>query len=218
MFDGVVSPLANISTAVTDLGIGVESLIFSSFLGRSHQRSVRWWAIAFFAVAIAALSGSLYHGFYRQLSPAIITLFQGITHVSISVASGTMVMGCFTSVLSGPILTRIIGVIGFKFVLFCHLSLTRENAFIYPVLDYLSAMILVGGITGWAYWIYRISYAGWLVSGISVSAIAVIILALKWTVHPLLSPDAIYHLVQMIALYCFFRGSRRLSDRPFVKG
>ena len=213
MFDGVVSPLANISTAVTDLGIGIEAFLFGYVLIQTPQRSVQWWAIAFFSVAIAALSGSVYHGFYRQLSFPITSLLQDLTHVAISVSSGAMVMGCVTNVLSGLLLLGSIGAVGLKFALFCHLSLTREEAFIYPVVDYLSTMILVGAMTGWSYFTHRISYAGWMLGGIGVSAIAAVVLALKWTFHPLLSPDAIYHLVQMVALYCFFQGCRAMGDR-----
>ena len=213
MFEGVVSPLANISTAVTDLGLALEALLFTYLLSRSSQRSVQWWAIAFLAVAIAALSGSIYHGFYRQLSPPIIALCQDLTHVAISISSGAMVMGCLTSLWAGPLLMAGIGAIGLKFALFCHLSLSRKEAFIYPVVDYLSAMLLVGLMMGWAYLMHRVSYAGWMIGGIGVSAIAAVVLAIKWTFHPWLSPDAIYHLVQMVALYCFFMGSRDMGDR-----
>ncbi|MEM9216077.1 MAG: hypothetical protein AAGD25_17240 [Cyanobacteria bacterium P01_F01_bin.150] len=70
-------------------------------------------------------------------------------------------------------------------------------------------------MSGWAYYAYRTPSSGWILSGIGVSAIAVIVLAIKWTFHPSSSPDAIYHLVQMLALYCFFQGSQQLSDRQF---
>lgn len=218
MFDGVVSPLANISTAVTDLGIGIEALIFWVLLKQRPYRSVQWWAIAFLCVAIAAFSGAIYHGFYQQLPPILITLFQQVTHVAISGSSAAMVIGSITSLFVAPLLTGMVGAIGLKFALFCHLGLTRENAFIYPVVDYLSAMIVVGLLCGWPSRSSSGTYRKWMLSGIGVSAIAAVILAIKWTVHPLLSPDAIYHLVQMLALYCFFQGSQLLRDRRLTNG
>ena len=216
VFSFTVSPLANVSTTVTDVGLGIEALIFGYLLLRDRHDSVRWWAIAFFAVGMAALSGSVYHGLYHRLSHAAATGFKSLTNVAISGSSGAMVLGCMTSFLVGPVWRIGAAIVGLKFFLFCHLSLTHPDAFIYPVSDYLSAMVLIGLMSGYAYGIERAAYAVWIMGGIGISAIAALVLAIKWTVHPVLSPDAIYHLVQMIALYFFFRGSRRLCDRQLV--
>lgn len=208
-----VSPLANVSTTVTDIGLGIEALIFSYWLRRDRRESLRWWAIAFFAVGIAALSGSVYHGLYHQLAPAMANGFKRLTNVAISGASGAMVLGCLTRVCGGVVWRIGAAIVGLKFFLFCPLSFMHPDGFIYPVADYLSAMVMLVLLSGWAYGLERAAYAVWLLGGIGVSAIAAFVLAIKWTVHPLLSPDAIYHVIQMVALYFFFEGSRCLGDR-----
>lgn len=217
VFSFTVSPLANVSTTVTDISLGIEALIFSDALMGDRQRSVRWWAIAFLSVGIAAFAGSVTHGFYQQMSPLAATVFKSLTNVAISSSSGAMVLGCITSFFVGTLWWMGATAVGLKLFLFCHLSLTHPDTFIYPVADYLSAMVLIGIMSGWAYGVEKAAYAVWIISGIGVSALAALILAIKWTVHPIISPDAIYHVVQMVALYCFFQGSRRLCDRPLMR-
>ena len=54
----------------------------------------------------------------------------------------------------------------------------------------------------------------WLKLGIVVSAIAVALLVGKVSPHPHFNQNDLYHIVQMIGLYCFYKGAVLLHDLP----
>jgi hypothetical protein len=48
--------------------------------------------------------------------------------------------------------------------------------------------------------------ASWLKKGIVVSAIGIVLMASKVSLHPHFNQNDLYHVVQMAGLYCFYRG------------
>jgi acyl-coenzyme A thioesterase PaaI-like protein len=85
-----------------------------------------------------------------------------------------------------------------------------HHHFIYAIADYLAAMIVVlllevkvmGQKQG-------LQSGQWIVAGIAVSALAIGVQAVQLTIA-VLTPNDLYHLVQMIALYLFYRGASLL--------
>lgn len=52
----------------------------------------------------------------------------------------------------------------------------------------------------------------WLKSGILVSGIGLLIQQSGWSLHEHFNHNDIYHLVQMLGIYCFYRGAECLHD------
>lgn len=58
------------------------------------------------------------------------------------------------------------------------------------------------------------STAQWLLSGLGVSAVGLVLLGSGLSLHRHFNHNDLYHSVQAVALYLFFRGARLLEDRP----
>ena len=58
------------------------------------------------------------------------------------------------------------------------------------------------------------STARWLLSGLGVSVIGLVLLGSGLSLHKHFNHNDLYHCVQAVALYLFFRGAQLLEDRP----
>lgn len=190
--------------------------MFCGLLWKSDQLAVKCWAIAFCGTAIAALAGSIYHSFANLLTPSIVTLCQLVTASGIGLASSMMLVGIVKSHLAPSIQPWCMGAVGLKLWLYFYVQSRHPNDFAYAVTDYLSAMAIIFILAAKDYCSQQTSSTVWITSGIVVSGLAAAVLGLKWSPVMAISPDALYHVVQMVALYLFFRGSSRLGDRPSI--
>ncbi len=201
--------LAEPATTLTDYGIALETLLFALVLGhRGGAGQVYLWASAFGSVSLAALLGGTYHGFADQLSQAS----QGLMVQGVALA-----LASFWAVAAAVWATRSsrrtwLGLAGGKLAL--ALALIGSSwGFAIQVIDYLSALALVLGLYGWKTarpgagptpW-----SLGWMMMALAISGLAALVLALPRLVSSFISPVAGYHLVQMVALYCLYRGVSR---------
>jgi hypothetical protein len=55
---------------------------------------------------------------------------------------------------------------------------------------------------------------GWLKTGIVVSAMGIVLMVSKVSLHQHFNQNDLYHVVQMVGLYCFYRGAILLHDLP----
>jgi hypothetical protein len=54
---------------------------------------------------------------------------------------------------------------------------------------------------------------GWLIAGVLVSLVAAIVQARRLAPHRHFNHNDLYHVIQMAALYAFYRGGALLVDR-----
>ncbi|MEB3358528.1 MAG: hypothetical protein VKK04_17510 [Synechococcales bacterium] len=207
---------ASLSTTLTDIGIGIEAFLFFALLIKSNQIAVKCWAIAFGCTAIAALIGGFYHGFAGSFSQPVGSFCQATIAYFVSAASSMMLLGVVKSSASPARQLWLMGAIGLKFGVFASLYRAYPEDFSYVVADYLSAMGIVLVLSIKKYRAYQTAIAIWLSGGIAISIIAASLLAWRWWPTSATNPETIYHVVQMLALYFFFRGSRLLIDAKAV--
>ena len=55
--------------------------------------------------------------------------------------------------------------------------------------------------------------ASWLIAGVAVSLVAGVVQARKLALHRQFNHNDLFHLIQMVALYMFYRGGAVLVDR-----
>jgi len=196
-------------TTLTDYAIAGESLIFAGLLLKPKHKSsppVLCWAAAFGGVAIAAFCGGTYHGFDLLPIGAKWGLWRGMTY-GLSFASGCML----AAAVSG--LPRWVrgwgwGAIALKSGLYLIWTAFHPN-FVYIIVDYLSAMLVI--LLLQVRMVNRQSNqqnsSAWIVAGVvgSLAAAGVQGIGLKGT--PYFNQNDLYHLVQMLALYFFYRGA-----------
>ncbi|MGB3491445.1 MAG: hypothetical protein WBA57_01870 [Elainellaceae cyanobacterium] len=208
---------AHSSTALTDLGLAVEASLFCGLLVFSRERSVQCWAIAFGCTAIAAISGAIFHGFSSSLPVKIAMLCQLVIAYGINAASGLMLLGIIKSDVLPSVQFWWVGIVGIKLIVFSGLQSRHLDDFSYVAADYLLAMIVILLLETRKYFTQKTPSTIWFTGGIMISMVAVCILALRWSPSVMISPDAIYHIVQMVALYWFYRGTQLLADRKSAR-
>jgi hypothetical protein len=193
-------------TTLTDYAIAGEALIFAGLLLKSKSYfPVLCWAAAFGGVAIAAFCGGTYHGFNLLPMAAKWGLWRGMTY-GLSFASGCM-LAAAVSELPRWVRAWGWGAIALKTGLYLIWTAFNPN-FVYIVMDYLSAMLLV-------LWLQvRLNRQGnqqnssaWIVAGVLGSLAAAGVQGIGLNGTPFFNQNDLYHLVQMLALYFFYRGA-----------
>jgi hypothetical protein len=211
-------------TTLTDYAIALESLIFGTVLLRRgairRQRSPQLWGAAFGSVAVAAGLGGTCHGFASALDEAIVIgLWQGMVY-ALSFASFFMLLAAIKSSLPTRYQRWGFWGVGVKSALFLGWTIQHysgDQVFSYGVADYLSSMLLVLALAIVLGLNYQLAIdtkkaIGWIIAGVLASGIAIGLQRSDLAIAGLLNHNDFYHLVQMLALYLFFRGGSLLKD------
>lgn len=187
-------------TALTNFGLALLTAIWSALVFRaSAERAGRLYATALAATAVSTLVGGLYHmspgrAVWRStaLSVGLIGFFLGW---SVAVA--------FLS----PRITRLAGAILLVQLGVYAIAVFFSDDFRLVIADYGSLMIavLIVCLTRWSN-----AAARWITAAILISFGASALQMSSIRIGPLNHND-IYHLVELVALYCFYRGGMVLS-------
>jgi hypothetical protein len=195
------------ATMLTDYAIAIESTLFAVRLFQRQWWAVRLWAIAFIAVAFAALLGGTFHGFGTSLNYETQLWLWKPTLISLGIASWSLALGTVLGL--APVRSRVwLGaLVCLKSAVYFY-WITHYNHFAFGVVDYLLGLLVVLLLAIIQF--HRQSSTGWLIAGVGVSGVAALIL---WSGDRQgLNLSAIYHLVQMVALYLFYRGVKQLQQ------
>ncbi len=198
-------------STLTDYAIALECLLLAGLL--LVQGGVqRLWAAAFASVSSAALLGGIYHGFAPQMSLLQrIWLWQGMG-MAVAIASFFTLVAAAVPLRRGERLAllalataKLAGAIAVGFTLW---------GFALRVADYLSALIMVL-LVQWRQRRQDSNAPVWMLAAIALSGLGAIGLLIPW---PGVSPLVVYHLVQMVALFCIYRSVAATDQARSVKG
>ena len=214
----ITEPITEPITMLTDYAIAIQTSGFSVLLlklGQFRQQSaVQFWAAAFGSVAVAAVLGGTCHGFTQIFAPSTLALLWKIMLLALSLAGCFMLFATLKSSLSrhwqrwGSVL------VGIKLSVYLSWTVAHpslENAFVYGVVDYLAAMLWVLLLELRA--VFHSTRSLWIIAGILMSGVAIAFQTSGVVLFEYFNYNDIYHLIQMIALYWFYRGARLLKDR-----
>jgi len=172
---------------------------FTAYFGflLSRNPKAKWWAIAFFAVAAAALIGGTYHGFpdFHPHELWAATMFCA------GVASFAMVIA--TGLATGIAPTFFFWFALLKFMAYVAIT-ARHDEFIWVVIDSGGALAIVAllhAIRGDPPW-------RWMVGGAAVSVVGAGVQAMHLAPHPGFNHNDLYHVMQIAAMWLFYRGAR----------
>jgi hypothetical protein len=157
------------------------------------------WAGAFLCLALAALVGGTYHGF-PQLYPR---LLWGATEVFAGLASFLMVVAAARA--TGYFPRTIFCLAAVKLVLYLGWILEHDE-FIGVVIDSGSALLIVAALHA----IRRDPAWRWMLGGVAVSVVAAGVQALELAPHPHFNHNDLYHVIQIAAMWLFYRGAKLL--------
>jgi hypothetical protein len=198
-FESLFESLSEPVTTLTDYALAIEALIFAALLWRSSK----FWVAAFVGVAIAAFCGGTYHGF-RLPTDLQWVLWRGMTY-ALSLSSSAMLAASLER-LPRPVRAWGWGAIVLRSILYLSWTTFNPN-FLYIIIDYLSAMLILLIIQTRLAARHK-THSTWIIAGVLTSFIAAAVqgLGISWSAH--LTQNDLYHLVQMIALFFFYKGAR----------
>jgi hypothetical protein len=175
-------------TLLTDYALGA----VSAYLGVRLFGFSRYWALAFFALALAAFLGGTWHGLYRN------DVLWKATLLCVGLASFGMVAGSAKKTLSGSPGTILVLLAGAKLLAYSGWMLFHDE-FIWVIADTAAALAIVGALHLWR-------FNGWMLAGVAVSVLAALAQAGGLALHRHFNHNDLYHVIQIAAMLLFYRG------------
>jgi hypothetical protein len=201
-------------TMITDYLITVVAAIAVVKLLKDSPRgrSVRFWAAALAFTGLAAATGGTYHGFQAIMSPSLLSAVWKATMVAIGLASFCFAVAVILAAFAGAPRKICLAVVIVQLVTYL-LWLIAHDDYRYAIYDYVPTMIGVLIIQLYVWRSRREPGAPWIIAGILISFAAAIIQMSGRGIHRHFNHADLYHVVQMVGVYCFYRGGRWLADR-----
>jgi uncharacterized protein DUF6962 len=191
-------------TAATDYVLALVTLILAGRLLRAAgaERARRAWGIAFVALALGAALGGTFHAF------AVQALWKPTLFV-IGLAAAAMLAGSAFATTLGRWRAALLVLAAAKLALFWA-WIMHDDRFIGVVADTGSAFVLVALL----HLLRRADPgAGAILAGVALSALGAAAQASGFDLHRHFNHNDVYHLIQLGAMFAYYRGARRLADR-----
>ncbi len=195
-------------TVLTDYILAIETLIFGVLLRqqaiRDREISIKFWAISFFIIAFAAITGGTSHGFAKQLPETVYHFLWKITLYSVGASTLFMLSAIAHATLKDRSRKILIVLAWVQFCAFVIL-IAGTSDFRYVIYDYVPAMIVILALCIFR---WNAPFSIWIISGILVSFVAAGIQLSGFTLHKNFNHNDLYHVIQMIAMYLLYRGGK----------
>lgn len=202
-------------TTITDYLLAAQAAGYSFSLwqrfGSAGHRSHFFWSMAFAMLAVGAFVGGTSHGFHPYLSVTTTKVIWKSTVYSIGFVSFFISVGTAYASLSGFVLRAVLVVASLQLAAY-GFWMIRQNDFLFVVLDYVPSLVAVIVLQVLAYRKFRAASAKWLISGVLVSFAAAGIQVSGFDLHVHFNHNDLYHVVQMLGIYLFYRGTLLMSD------
>ena len=169
-------------------------------------------AAGLFATAIAAVVGALAHGTDPADGAARrASLWRGALYATGFIGAATVASVAFFAA-RGSVRAIILALAATKLIAFL-VRARREPEFRVAAADYGAALAIL--LVAAAYETFRRRAPGmtWLIAGVLVSLVAALVQARRLAPHRHFNHNDLYHVIQMAALYAFYRGGALLVDR-----
>lgn len=200
------------TTTLTDYVLAAECLILGVLLLRNSagQRSIFLWGAAFLLIVTAAVAGGTFHGFREQLGPFSAPLWKIVVY---SIGLSALLMACATIIatLRPSLQWIVIGAMVLKFAIFSYRSVTRTE-YKYVAYEGLMSMGIIIVLQLIALSTRHSLSARWILAGTALSVAAAGIQVSGFSLHRNFNQNDLYHVIQMIAMYIWYRGGLLLRD------
>jgi uncharacterized protein DUF6962 len=182
------------TTVLTDYALAAAS----AFLGLRLFPYSKFWSVAFLALALGALLGGTWHGFWQN------DVLWKSTTLLVGVASFGMVAGSAVALTTGGLRGALIAFALVKLMAYAAWMLYHDD-FIWVVADTASALLIVAILHAWR-------FDPWMLSGVAVSVLAGLAQASGFALHERFNHNDLYHVLQVAAMFLFYRGVRHQKN------
>lgn len=210
------------AVTLTDYALAVECATIVILLARSEatDKELRYWFVVFFAAAAAAsLLGGFVHGFFKNPGAAGHAVLWPATLLSILASGLAAWFAAARLQLSEPARATAQRAAVAGTVLLAFVVVFVKQKFYVAIIGYLPATLFLLGAFVAAYNRRPARPIAWGIFGLSLTLIAAGIQRLGIAIHPrYFDHNALYHVVQGVALWMIFVAARYLSTaRPPIR-
>ena len=194
---------------ITDFLLSLEALAFAVLIARSATTLLqRWFMIFFLATAVASLAGGLVHGFFSDSK-----VLWRLVLIALGVVSAAAWSIGARMLFSDRIADLITLAAWIEVVAYALIVAFVTDAFAIAIANYLpSTLFLIVAFFA----AYRSSTAGPLALGLGGLVLTLIAAGVQQSgivLHPkYFNHNALYHLLQALALFCIFRAAVFLTS------
>jgi hypothetical protein len=202
-------------TLVTDYLLGTLAEVCAVLLLKRNvglrQASIRLWALALIATAVASYAGGTYHGFQHSLSPPVARMLWKMTTISMGVASCFLLIAAITAAFTGQDRRWLIAGAALKLAIYVAWMLSHDE-FRFVIYDYGStlAILLLLVIAGRTHGVA--GHRAYVASGILTSIAAAVVQQSGIRLHQHFNHNDLMHVVQMGGVWLLYAGGARLRD------
>ncbi len=192
--------------AFTDYALAIECALFAHLVRRRED------ALFFGSAAVASLAGGTVHGFFLDVGTLGNAILWRITLIAIGVTAASAWAIGARVLFPVPTARRITIAAAAAFAAYCVLMLLITQDFRAAVVFYLPAAVFLLVVLSVAH--ARARERGILVAvaGLGLMFIAAAVQQARIALHPTyFDHNALYHLIQAVALWLLFLGLRRLD-------
>jgi hypothetical protein len=206
---------------LTDYAIALECAVFAMFAWRwptTDHRLRYWWTVFFASISVGSLIGGTVHGFFLDPSPTSDSLWRA-TLLSLGVTAASMWMIGARLQSSGATAVWVARLAIVQLALYTAVVLFLYSGFVIAIATYVPATVflLVVMILIQQRAPHRSVTLG--ISGLVLTFVAAAVQQMGIAVHPVyFNHNALYHLIQGIALFLIFRGAKWLVTSPSGTG
>jgi hypothetical protein len=192
---------------ITDFLLAFEALAFAVLIARSSTTTLqRWFVIFFGATALASLAGGLVHGFFgdSKLLWRLVLIALGV------VSAAGWAIGA--DLLFTDRTARLVATAAWvAFAAYAFVVIFLTDAFLAAVANYLPStlFLIVAFFVAYRAQPSRPLLAG--LSGLVLTLIAAAVQQSQIALHPRFNHNALYHVLQAVALFLVFRASQVLG-------
>jgi len=168
--------------------------------------------LGFLATALAATLGAAAHGldpvsdrFQRD------RCWKGALYVT-GCAGAAMAASVAYFAATGRVRTVILVAVGVKLAAYW-VRVARLPAFRVAAIDYGVALVILLAGASYAMTRWRAPASPWIIGGVLVSVVAGLVQARRLGFHRQFNHNDLFHLIQIVAVYLFYRGGVLLVDR-----
>jgi hypothetical protein len=209
---GIVEPVTVATNVVLALLAFWLSARLAYYASAEGAKAAGAMAGGLMATACAAVLGAVAHGIDPRIDPALRQrMWRGALHaMGLIAVAGVMAVAFFAA--RGPARTAILLFATAKLVWYT-VRVARRPEFRVAALDYGGALaiLLAGAVYAWARW--SEPGASWLVAAVLVSLVAGVVQARRFGFHRHFNHNDLFHVIQIVALYLFYRAGLLLVDR-----
>jgi hypothetical protein len=181
------------------------------WIAREGRTARRMWAVAFGALALAALAGGTHHGFALLLPETVLFLLWKVTVLCVGIASFSMLYGSATATTAGSVRRLLLVLASAKLALYSLWMLGHDD-FIFVIADTGTAMAGIAALHLWRLLRSRDGASRWILGAVGISTLAAAVQASGYALHQHFNHNDLYHVIQIVAMILFYNGAKLLRD------